>query len=358
MKEQQPVPPPFTLDFIDPYTTFTGGEPAPIPFVIDGLLTQGGFSILAGKPKSGKSSLSRCEAVRVAKGAPFLDRDTTKGEVILISLEDPRNHTDNCLKSLGYDPKTDARIHIVEKVSPHLDATITAIRDALLQMPDVRLVIVDTLAKMLRVSDLNDYMPTLRAVEQLHNLARQFPHVHIQGLAHCKKVKTDDPFDSLLGSTALRGEPDTSIALYNEDRQRLIATEMRSGRNIEPTILNAQLGTSAGVDVIKDFSLARPFAEWKSEKDEKTERKRKSTHEERIITYLQSCDGTARRELILDAVEGKRTLKIAAVEALKEAGVVTVTGVEQSPTNPLVLHLNPDSLHIHDFMQKFGGEIN
>jgi hypothetical protein len=254
-------PPPFTLNFIEPYTTFDGGKPAPIPFVIDGLLTQSGFSVLAGKPKSGKSSLARYEAVCVAKGALFLDRDTTKGEVILISLEDPRNHTDNCLKSLGYDPKIDARIHILEKLSPRLDETINAIGEALSKMPDTRLVIVDTLAKMLRVGDLNEYMPTLRAVEQFHNLARQFPYLHIQGLAHCKKVKTDDPFDSLLGSTALRGEPDTSIALYKEDRQPLIATETRIGRNIEPTILNAELVNSAGAHVVKDFSLAQPFAE-------------------------------------------------------------------------------------------------
>jgi AAA domain len=360
MKEQttqQSVP--FRLDFIQPYTTFTEGGPAPIPFVIDGLLTQSGFSVLAGKPKSGKSSLSRYEAVCVAKGAPFLGRDTVKGEVILISLEDPQNHTDNCLKSLGYDPKTDARIHLVEKLSPRLDETINAIGEALSKMPNVRLVIVDTLAKMLRVGDLNEYMPTLRAVEQLHNLARQFPNLHVQGLVHCKKVKTDDPFDSVLGSTALRGEPDTSIVLYNEDRQRLIATETRIGRNIEPTILNAELVNSAGVHVVKDFSLARPFAEWKSENTEKTERKRKTTHEQRIITYLQGCAGnTAKRELILDAVEGKRTLKIAALDALTEAGVITVTGTEQSKTDPLVLRLNQDSLRIHDFMQKFGGDIN
>jgi RecA-family ATPase len=59
-----------------------------IPCVIEGLLTQGGFSILAGKPKLGKSSLSRYEAVCVAKGQPFLGRDTTKGDVLLISLEE------------------------------------------------------------------------------------------------------------------------------------------------------------------------------------------------------------------------------------------------------------------------------
>jgi hypothetical protein len=70
-------------------------------------------------------------------------------------------------------------------------------------MPDVRLVIVDTLAKLLRVGDMNDYMKVMNEVEKIHNLARTFPRLHVQGLVHCKKVQTDDPFDSLLGSTAL-----------------------------------------------------------------------------------------------------------------------------------------------------------
>jgi hypothetical protein len=169
-------------------------------------------------------------------------------------------------------------------LSPKIDETLDAIGEALSKMPNTRLVIVDTLAKLLRVGDLNDYMPVLTAVERLRNIAREFPHLHIQGLSHCKKVKTDDPFDSMLGSTALRGEPDTSVALYKEERQSLIATETRAGRNIEPTILNAELVNSAGAHVVKHFSLAKPFAEWKSERTEKAERKREITHEERIVT--------------------------------------------------------------------------
>jgi hypothetical protein len=178
-------------------------------------------------------------------------------------------------------------------------------------------------------------------------------NVERSGLQHL-----DDPFDSLLGSTALRGETNTTIALYKEDRQPVIATETRIGRNIHPTILNAELVESAGADVVKGFLLGKPFAEWESEKAEKTERKRKTTHEERIIAYLQSCDGnTASREQTLNEVEGKRTLKIAAIEVLKESGVVIVTGIEHSPTNPLALHLNQETLPIHNFVQQFGGEI-
>jgi RecA-family ATPase len=94
----------FELQFIPPFSTFHEGTPAHTPFVIDGLLTQGGFSILAAKPKVGKSSLSRHEAVAISQGATFLGRETAQGEAILISLEDQRGHTDNCLQALGYDP--------------------------------------------------------------------------------------------------------------------------------------------------------------------------------------------------------------------------------------------------------------
>jgi hypothetical protein len=347
--------PPFTLTFIEPYGTFHEGNPTPIPYVIDGLLTQGGFSALAGKPKSGKSSVARYEAVCVAKGQPFLNRATTRGEVILVTLEDPRNHVDNCLKALGYDPKTDGRILIVEKLSPHINRTIEAIGDALSKMPEVRLVIIDTLAKLLRVGDLNEYMQVLKAVEQVHDLARSFPQLHIQGLAHCKKVKTDDPFDALLGSAALRGEPDTTIAMYLEGGQRVIATETRIGRNIPATILCAELVPNAGADVMTNFSLGEVFDQFQSAKGEKAEHKRKVSHEERIVTYLQGRDGcTASQETTLENVEGRRESKFEAIETLKEAGVLTVTGVKHSPIDPLVLHLNTDALPLHNFINRYG----
>ena len=333
---------PFALNFIEPYTTFHNGEPKNIPYVIDGLLTQGGFSALGGKSKYGKSSMARYEAVCVAKGLPFLGRETTQGEVILVNLEDPINHVDNCLKVLGYDPHTDSRIYILEKLSPSVNENFELLGEALSKKPGVRLVIIDTLPKLIRVNDLNEYMPVLKAVEQIHNLARSFPHLHIQGLAHCKKIKTDDPFDGLLGSTALRGEPDTNIAIYGERSLRILAAETRIGRNIPPTVLHAELEESAGADVVKNISLSKLLAEWQGDLEEKSDRKRKATHEERIISFLQGCtDHTATREETLKEVEGRRETKIAAIQKLEATGMLIVTGIEHSPTNPLTLHLNP-----------------
>lgn len=332
----------FKLEFIEPYSTFQNGEPKPIPYVVDGLLPQGGFSVMGGKPKfGGKSSFSRKEGVCVASGTAFLGRDVVQGEVILISLEDPRNHLDNCLKVLGYDPQLHARIHILERLPGDVLQSIELLGEALSKMPDVRLVIVDTLAKLLRVTDLNDYMPVLGAVEQLRNLARQFPYLHVQGLVHCKKVQTDDPFDSILGSTALRGEADTNIALYQNAGNRVIATETRIGRSIPPTILHAEIVESAGADVVKTLSLGTPVDEVEEKTESKREEKQRQSREDQITQYLSECTGkTAPQETLLKDIGGNRQRLLDAVENLVTWGAVIKSGTAHSTTDPLKLTYN------------------
>lgn len=345
---------PFSLTMTKPYSTFHNGQPKPIPYLIDGLLPSGAFSILAGKPKSGKSSLARFEAVCIAKSQPFLGRDTERGEIMLISLEDPSSHIDNHLSALGYDPKVDAPIHIVTRLAPRIDDSLAAIEAAVVNNPTIRLVIVDTLAKLLRSDDLNDYSGVLHGIEKISALARRHPHLHIQGLAHSKKIRTDDPFDSLLGSTALRGEPDTTIALFDDAGQRVIAAETRIGRSIPPTLLHASVVESAGAEVVSSFSLDVPLADWQRTHSAKGERQRKTTHEERIITALQDrYDNSAPYSEVLEDVPGKTTLKIEAIQRLIDSGVVTTTGTKQSKSDPLVLHLNESELKVNDFLNRF-----
>jgi hypothetical protein len=211
------------------------------------------------------------------------------------------------------------------------------------------LVIVDTLAKLLRVNDLNDYAVTLEAVEKLHLLARKFSHVHIQGLAHCKKVRAEDPFDSLLGSTALRGEPDSNIVIYRERGKHIIVTETRMGRSIPPTILEAELTDIAGADVVKYFSLGEPYDAWSESKTEKREKRETINHQDRIIEALMASEGfTAPQEVVLGMVKGKRVNLLDAIRQLTDAGVVGMSGTRHSPTDPLKLTLKLDALQIHD----------
>jgi hypothetical protein len=355
MKQPQEQPK-FELQLIPPFSTFTEGTPMPTPYTVDGLLPQGGFSVLGAKPKAGKSSLARFEAVSVSKGASVLGRTSQQGEVILISLEDPRHHTDNCLHVLGHDPKKDAQIHIVEQLSPNIDVTIEAIGSTLVKMPDVRLVIVDTLMKLLRIDDVDKYVGMMTAVEKLRNLARQFPRVHIQGLSHCKKVKCDDPFDALLGSTALRGETDANIALFQDGGDRVIATETRIGRAVPQTLLNAQLITSAGADVVQSFSLGESLEERKAKQKDRAQKKRKQSYEARVVTYLSSQENdTATQTLVLEELEGKTEKLLEAIHTLAADKVLTITGAKHSPSDPLKLTLNRDSLWLHDLLTRFDG---
>jgi hypothetical protein len=170
-------------------------------------------------------------------------------------------------------------------------------------------------------------------------------------------VSSADPQDGILGSTALRGEVDTNIALYSESAHRIIAAETRIGRAIPPTIIKAQLIESSGADVVRNFILDVPFDDWKSEQTSKGERKRKATYEERIITYLSHRNGeSATQQLILEEVEGKTVHLLAAIQKLKDGDTVTVSGKKHSATEPLTITLNRDALGFHDFMARYNTE--
>lgn len=352
---QQDTESKFQVQILKPFSTFRNGLPERTPYVVDGLLMCGGFSILGARPKLGKSSLARFAATCISKGQPFLGRQTVQGESLLISLEDPIAHVDNHLKVLGYNAKN-APIHIVEKMPGTLVEAIEVLGDALTRLREVRFVVIDTLAKFLRVRDLNDYVQVMEAVEKLHDMARRFPHLHIQGLAHTKKLKTDDVFDGLLGSTALRGEPDASLALYSEQGQRVIASEVRIGRNIAPSILHATMVEHGGSDLVAEFSLDRSFDDWKDEQSQKSEKRRAQSYEQRIITFLSSQENEmATQRLVTEEVQGRKERILAAITNLTDAKVLVVTGKKNSPLDPIVLKLDRSALRMHDFIDQYGG---
>jgi hypothetical protein len=353
MKQQEE----FQIQLIQPFTTFHQGKPVQIPYVISGLLVQGGFSVIGAKQKQGKSSLARYEALCVAKGQPFLGRETTRGEVILISLEDPRHQVDNHLSALGYDQQTDEKIHIVDSLSPNMDVTIQALEKTLAGMPNVRLIIVDTLMKLLRIDDVNSYMDVLKGVEKLRNLARRFPHLHIQGICHCKKIQTTDPFDSLLGSTSLRGEVDAGIALFQDSGQRVIATETRVGRNIPATIISAHMVDCGGADFVSSFSLDADFEQWKAAQSGKSKKKRKLDYKERIVAYLSGREHDAAvQKILLEEVEGKTEKLLQAIQELAADKVLTIRGTKHSAADPLTIKLERNALKAFDFINQFGGK--
>jgi hypothetical protein len=332
----------FELEIHKPFSTFVEGRPTPIPYVIEGLLPQAAFSVLGAKPKHGKSSMSRIEAVCVAKGIPFLDRPTEQGEVLLCSLEDPRQHVDNCLKVLGYDPDQDAQIHIVSRLARDIKPTIDALVNVLAQMKAIKFVILDTLAKVIRARDINDYSELLELCEQLHLLARE-SGVHLQALTHCKKIQPEDPFDGFLGSVEIRGETDTNIVLYDNRGKRFIQSETRIGTAWEPTELNAELETVGKAQMVKRFYLGDSLAKTVAEQSTAREKNTRGLVKSRIVLALRAQGGDALMSEIFEGIAGHDALKYDMRDELVRDGVIKLSGVPHSKTNPLRLKLlKPD----------------
>lgn len=334
---------PFTLEVYEPFDTFTEGKPTPIPFLIDGLLPKAALSVIGAKAKHGKSSMSRIEAVAVSKGAPFLDRPSEQSEVLLCSLEDPRPHVDGHLKALGYTKGQDARIHLVGRLARDINQSVDAIANHLAKNTAIQFVILDTLGKVIRAKDFTSYDEMLELCEQLHLLARQ-SGVHIQALAHCKKVQPEDPFDGFLGSVEVRAEPDTNIVIYDHRGKRLIKSETRMGIPWnDPLELHAEVETVNKTSLVKRFYLGNSLSESSEQETAAQEKNTRRSVKNGIVAALKEHDGVMVMSECLDTVTGNRSLKFEIRDELINDGVIVLEGVAHSKANPLRLKLlKPD----------------
>ena len=84
------------------------------------------------------------------------------------------------------------------------------------------LVIIDPLARVLRVNDFNDYGTMSRGLEPFTDLARK-TNVHILALHHEGKGDREGG-DALLGSTALFGAVDCHLQLRKRNNGRTVST--------------------------------------------------------------------------------------------------------------------------------------
>jgi hypothetical protein len=328
----------FTLQIREPFSTFTEGKPTPVPYIIDGLLPEAAFSVLGGKAKHGKSSMSRIEAVAIARGIPFLERPTKQAEVLLCSLEDPDQHVDNCLKVLDYNPAKDAKIHLVSKLPRRVDETVEILAETLAKMPHVKFVVLDTLAKVLRAKDSGDYDEMLTLCEKLHDLARK-SGIHIQALTHCKKVQPEDPFDGFLGSVEVRAETDTNIVLYDSRGKRLLQSETRMGTPWEPTEICAEMATIGKSQMVRRFYFGDTLAKSVEEQSAAHEDNIRTTMKFRITAALKEHGGEWEMSPCLDSILGAKAMKYECRDELIKDKIVKMSGVARSKTNPLKLVL-------------------
>jgi hypothetical protein len=191
----------------------------PIKFVVPKYIVEG-VTLLAGKPKIGKSWLIIHAAIAVARGGVTLgDIHCQEGDVLYCALEDnPRRLQRRVKKLIGFDAWP-PRLHFVCEMPRLAAGGIAFLRDWVERHPNARLVILDTLAKVRdpRGAQESGYESDYASVQELTALANE-KGIAIILVHHQRKMISDDPLDTVSGTTGLTGAVD-SVLVLNRDGQ-------------------------------------------------------------------------------------------------------------------------------------------
>ena len=199
-------------------------------WVVQGRLPSAGLSLLAGKPKAGKTTLARCLALSVARGQPWLGFATTPGCVLYLALEEKRSEVRRHFAVMG--ATADDPVFVLCASVPE-DALARLHAEAGRRKPV--LIIVDPLFRFVRVLDGNDYATMTAALGPLIALARE-TGAHVLAVHHLGKGEKSGG-DAILGSTAIFAAVDTALLLKRSERYRTLSSIQRYGPDLEEITL-------------------------------------------------------------------------------------------------------------------------
>ena len=188
--------------------------PPPV-LTVKGLIPTGAM-ILAGKPKMGKSWMVLAIGVAVASGGKALGKlDVTPGSVLYLALEDPWRRLKLRLEKIVGANVPEA-LNLVTQW-PRLDeGGAEHLRNYLEKHNDTRLIIVDTLQRIRRVSNgQHFYEQDYEAIATFNELAIEFD-VTILIIHHLRKGEADDPLEAISGTYGLTGSADGAMILKRD----------------------------------------------------------------------------------------------------------------------------------------------
>jgi hypothetical protein len=190
----------------------------PIKYVVPGVIVEG-LTLLAGKPKIGKSWLLLHTAIAVASGGFTLgDIHCQEGDVLYCALEDNlRRLQSRMTKLLGISQPWPKRLSFQTEMPRLAEGGIDFIRDWIEKAKRPRLVIIDTLAmvKTPKTKVQTQYEADYDSVMELRRLANQH-NVAIVLVHHLRKAEADDAFDTINGTLGLTGAPDTIMVIKRD----------------------------------------------------------------------------------------------------------------------------------------------
>ena len=195
----------------------------PVSWIVRDLVPEG-VTVLAGKPKLGKSWLALQLGYAVASDGEVLGRPVSDGSVLYAALEDNNRRLKSRLQKMA--PRSDdwPDRYLLATEWPRLDSGgLEALEVWIGEHLDARLIIVDTLATVRPAGSPRDnqYQADYEVVRGLHGLASQYG-IAIVIVHHVRKADANDPFDTVAGSTGLTGAADATLVLTNASEGKIL----------------------------------------------------------------------------------------------------------------------------------------
>lgn len=181
-----------------------------------------GLTVLAGKPKLGKSWLALAIAVAVATGGMVLGtRQCAKGAVLYAALEDPARRLRDRLDKV-YGPCRDRwpsnlTFWTQGEMQPLDAGGLDQLRTWIAANPDAKLIIIDTFARVRTGAQRGKsaYQADYREIGALKAIADE-TGVAIIVVTHTRKAEADDPYDTVSGTLGITGAADGTLILARD----------------------------------------------------------------------------------------------------------------------------------------------
>lgn len=209
----------------------------PTQWLVEGLLPEG-LTVLSGAPKIGKSWLSLQIALSVTTASPLFGRaPASEKNVLLLALEDNERRLQERITKCSLAP-TDRLC-----LTTRWEYGLSGLTEFLLENPDIKLCIIDTLAVFSPSQDTkgrNTYDADVARMRELHTLGRD-TDTSLLMIHHDKQGEDSDWASKMNGSSGVIGTADTLIRLSVQKRGSRQAKLQVTGRDVEDLELNLKL---------------------------------------------------------------------------------------------------------------------
>lgn len=204
-----------TADEIDG-ETLLGMEFAPVDYVVEGYIAEG-LTILAGRPKLGKSWMALGFCIAVATGGTTLGADCEQGDVLYLALEDNRRRLKDRLEVVLSPAQVRPNMSRLtlrtksQKIGAGLIEELDAWR---LRAGNPKLVVIDTLSMVRppKKSNQDSYAADYDAISPLQKWAGEH-RLALIVVHHVRKAEAEDPLEAVSGTNGLTGAADTIMVL-------------------------------------------------------------------------------------------------------------------------------------------------